>query len=109
MKYYESVIIMKPTLTEEETKNTINKYKENFSNFSDEVKVEDLGNKKLAYEIQGNKEGYYAVFYFSANSKDIADIERNYRTDDNIIKFLNVEMYEIKKSPKKDKEQEAER
>ena len=91
MNKYESVIIIKPTLTEDEIKGTINKYKEKFENFSEKpVKVEDLGKKKLAYEIQGNQEGHYLIFNFYAKSEDISEIERNYRIDDNIMKFITV-------------------
>lgn len=93
MNKYESVIIIKPTLTEEETKDTINKYKENFEKFSNQpVKVEDLGKKKLAYEIQGNKEGSYAVFTFYGKPEDISETERQYRIDDNVMKFMTVKM-----------------
>lgn len=91
MNKYESIIIIKPTLTEDEIKNTINKYKENFEQLSNKpVKVEDMGKKKLAYEIQGNKEGHYAIFNFYAKSENISEIDRNYRIDDNVMKFINV-------------------
>ena len=93
MNKYESVIIIKPTLTDEEIKDTINKYKENFEKLSNQpVKVEDMGKKKLAYEIQGNKEGHYAVYTFFGKNEDISDIERNYRIDDNVMKFITVKM-----------------
>lgn len=93
MNKYESVIIIKPTLTDEETKDTINKYKENFEKLSNQpVNVEDMGKKKLAYEIQGNKEGHYAVYTFFGKNEDISDIERNYRIDDNVMKFITVKM-----------------
>lgn len=101
MNKYESVIIIKPTLTDEETKDTINKYKENFEKLSNQpVKVEDMGKKKLAYEIQGNKEGHYAVYTFFGKNEDISDIERNYRIDDNVMKFITVKMdMEAEESP----------
>ena len=91
MNKYESIIIIKPTLTEDEIKDTINKYKEKFEKLSNKpVKVEDLGRRKLAYEIQGNKEGKYALFNFYGKSENIADIERNFRNDDNVMKFITV-------------------
>ena len=69
------------------------KYKENFEKLSNQpVKVEDMGKKKLAYEIQGNKEGHYAVYTFFGKNEDISDIERNYRIDDNVMKFITVKM-----------------
>lgn len=93
MNKYESIIIVKPVLTEDEIKNTINSYKEKFENLSNKtVEVEDMGKKKLAYEIQGNKEGHYALFRFYGKPEDIVDIERNYRIDDNIMKFITVRL-----------------
>lgn len=91
MNKYESVIIMKPTLTEDEKNEELKHYKELFEGFSNKpVKVEDLGTKRLAYEIQGNKEGSYAIFYFNAKTEDISEIERQYRIDDNVMKFITV-------------------
>ena len=91
MNKYESIIIIKPTLTDDEIKDTINKYKENFEKLSNKpVNVEDMGKKKLAYDIQGNTEGHYAIYNFYAKSEDISEIDRNYRIDDNVIKFMNI-------------------
>ena len=44
--------------------------------------------KKLAYEIQKNKEGYYVVYNFEANPELISELERNYRIADEVIKFI---------------------
>ena len=51
-------------------------------------KVEELGKRKLAYEIKKNKEAYYVVINFESNPAAIAELERNYRIDDQIIKFI---------------------
>jgi small subunit ribosomal protein S6 len=47
-----------------------------------------LGTKKLAYEIKKQKEGIYIVFKFEANTNLIAELERNYRITDAVIKFI---------------------
>lgn len=91
MNKYESVIIMKPDLSEEERKNVLDKYTKLLKDFSSrEVNVEDLGKKKLAYEIKGHKEGCYAVYSFYGQSENISQLERHYRLDDNVIKFMTV-------------------
>ena len=67
-----------------EIKDTIEKYKNMMQEFSGkEPKVDDLGEKKLAYEIKKNTTGYYAVFYFQSEPENIYELERNYRIDDN--------------------------
>ena len=53
-------------------------------------KADELGKRKLAYEIDKNKEAYYVVFYFEANPSLIAELERNYRITDDIIKFMTI-------------------
>lgn len=91
MNKYESVIIMKPNLTEEEKNNKLDEYKKMFEGFSKkDVEVEDLGLKKLAYEIQKNKEGRYAVFKFYSNPENISEVERHYRIDEDVMKFITV-------------------
>ena len=49
-----------------------------------------MGKRKLAYDVKKFSEGFYAVFYFEANSDLIAELERNYRITDEIIKFMTV-------------------
>ncbi len=49
-----------------------------------------MGLRKLAYEIGKNKEGYYVVFEFEAKPELIVELERNYRINDEIIKFIVV-------------------
>ncbi len=91
MNRYESVIIMKPNLTEEEKSNEINTYKNFFEGLSKKpVDVEYLGKKKLAYEVQGNKEGNYAIFKYNANLEEVSEVERKFRVDDNVLKFITV-------------------
>ena len=52
--------------------------------------VDEIGKKRLAYEIMKNKEGYYTVFNFEAKPELIAELERNYRIDDSIMKFITI-------------------
>ena len=52
--------------------------------------VNELGKKRLAYEIAKQKEGYYIVIDFEANPSLIAELERIYRITDNVMKFIVV-------------------
>lgn len=51
---------------------------------------ENLGKKRLAYEIRKNKEGFYMIFNFESEASFISELERQYRIDDNVIKFIVV-------------------
>ena len=91
LKKYESIIIMNPSMSEEQAKAEINKYKEYLEQLSSKpVEVEEIGKKKLAYTVNKFTEGNYAIFYFYGKSEDISELERRYRSDDDILKFLTV-------------------
>lgn len=90
MKKYESVIIINPNLGDK-TKETVTKYESFINKEGGEVeKVEDMGLKNLAYEIKKNTKGYYVIYYFEANEKLVAKLERQYRIDDNVMKFITI-------------------
>ena len=92
MNEYENVIIIKTDLSKEETSKVILKIENNIRNFAEITKKDDLGIKKLAYEIRKNNEGHYLVYQFQVEEKmrefAIREIERFYRITDEVIKFL---------------------
>ena len=90
MNEYESVIIIKPNLEEGEIEGIITKISDLINQNGEVTKVEKMGVKTLAYEIKKNKEGYYIIFYFEAKADVIFELERNYRINENIIKFITV-------------------
>ena len=94
MNKYESVIIINPNIDEEGTKALVKKFTDLINNDGKVEKVDELGKRKLAYEIQKNKEGYYVVFYFEANPGLISELERIYRITDEVIKFMTVKVEE---------------
>jgi len=88
MNKYESVIIINPNLEGEAIKALIEKFSNLINNNGKVNSVEEVGKKKLAYEIKKNKEGYYIVFKFEANPELITELERIYRITDEVIKFI---------------------
>ena len=94
MNKYESVIIINPNVDEEGVKSLVKKFTDLINNDGKVEKVDELGKKRLAYEVQKNREGYYVVFYFEANSNLISELERNYRITDEVIKFMSVRVEE---------------
>ena len=88
MNKYESVVIINPNLEVEGIKALINKISDLINTNGTVDSVKELGNKKLAYEIKKNKEGYYVVFNFQAKPELITELERVYRITDEVIKFI---------------------
>lgn len=85
---YESIVIFRPNITEEEILRAENKIK----TFVEIKEAENLGIKKLAYEVAGNKEGYYyrIKFYVDNSSSQISDLEKYFRINNDILKFVTV-------------------
>ncbi len=90
MNKYESVIIISPSLEEEGIKNLIKKFSDLINTEGKVESVDELGKRKLAYEVKKNKEGYYVIIHFEAKPTLIAELERNYRITDEVIKFIVV-------------------
>ncbi len=94
MNKYESVIIINPSVDDEKLKELEEKFTDLINKDGKLTKVDELGKKKLAYEVRKNKEGIYVVFYFEANPTLIAELERNYRITDEVIKFIVIRVEE---------------
>ncbi len=97
MRHYELLVILKPTLTDEEKSSQVDLLKDILEKNGGQIEaLEDKGTRNLAYEIQKHKRGHYYVFYFKAPSSSIAEIERLIRFNEEIIKFMTIK-YENKK------------
>lgn len=90
MNKYESVIIINSSLEDAKIKAVVEKFSTLINENGKVENVEEVGTKKLAYEIAKQKEGYYVVINFEANPAFIAELERIYRITDEVIKFIVV-------------------
>ena len=88
MNKYESVVIINPNVEETKLKELIERFQTLINTDGKVEQVNELGKKKLAYEIKKNKEGYYVVYDFEAKPSLIAELERNYRITDEVMKFI---------------------
>lgn len=88
MNKYETMYIISPTVDEEQVKALVEKFNNLISEHGEIQKVEEWGRKKLAYEVQDQKEGYYVLVYFSANPEFPLELERNFKINENILKYL---------------------
>ncbi len=90
MNKYESVVIVDPKVDEAGLKALEEKFTGLINENGKLESVENMGMKKLAYEIKKNKEATYLLFNFEANPNFIAELERVYRITDEVIKFIVV-------------------
>src|SRR5215475_2119553 len=91
MPNYEIMFIVNPNVAEEEI-DKINGQLENIitSGGGKVEKIEKMGKRRLAYEVQKQREGYYVLFTIAANGDIIKECERRLRVMDAIIKYITV-------------------
>ena len=91
MNHYELMFVLKPTLTDEENKAQIEKIIDSITaQDATVVATDDMGMRKLAYPVEKNERGYYTVVYFQAPGVAIAEIERQLRINEEILKFMTL-------------------
>ena len=99
MRRYETIFIASPTLTDEQSDELIKQYEGIIAEQGGELlKTDKWGRKKLAYEVQKFSEGYYTLFEMNAGPTLIAELERRFRNNDAVIKYLSVRMDEAEKA-----------
>lgn len=95
MKKYETIFIAHPDLVEDEVKGLIEKMREVIENLNGElIKAEEWGRRKLAYKLKKLTKGYYILIRFLGNGQVLAEIERNLRLSDSVLKYQSVRLDE---------------
>ncbi len=91
MRHYELLTVLKPTLTEEETKAKVDFLREILEKNGAQIAAfQEMGTRRLAYPIQKLERGYYSVFYFTAPTSAIVEVERLIRITEEFIRFMSV-------------------
>jgi small subunit ribosomal protein S6 len=111
LNQYETVFITTPVLSENQMKETVDKFKQILTeNKAEIVHEENWGLRKLAYPIQKKSTGFYYMIEFRADGDLIQKIETEFKRDERIIRFLVVrlEKYAIAYAEKKRARKEAE-
>lgn len=88
MKHYETVFILNPVLSEQQIKETVSKFEDFLTSKGAQMDQEDWGLKKLAYEIQNKKSGFYHLFEFKAPAELLIAFETEFRRDERVMCFL---------------------
>ncbi len=92
-KMYESAVLINAALEEDQIQSIISRIKEIISSNDGEVTdVEDWGRKRLAYMIKKSKIGYYIIFQFNAYPQIISTLEKFYKLDENILRYLSIKL-----------------
>lgn len=90
MNNYETVFLVSNKIKEDERSALVEKIAKLINEQGKVSKVDEIGLRKMAYEIRKHNEAYYYVVYFESEPSFISELERNYRIIDEIIKFIVV-------------------
>jgi len=93
MNQYETVFILTPVLSDDQTKETVAKFKKVLTdNGAEIVNEEAWGLKKLAYQIEKKTSGFYFLVEFKAEPAVIKTLETTFRRDEKVIRFQTVKL-----------------
>ena len=95
MTKYELALVVNAVIEDEAREAVLTNVKDMISKLgATEIKVEDAGRKKLAYDIQKMSEGYYYFIQFEAETSVPAQIEAKVRIMENVLRFLCIRLDE---------------
>ena len=95
MNKYELAVVVSAKIEDEERAAVVDRCKALIERFGGTVtNVDDWGKKRLAYEIQKMREGFYYFIQFDAEATAPAEIERHVRIMENVIRYLCVKVEE---------------
>jgi small subunit ribosomal protein S6 len=93
LQLYESIFIIRPSILDEDAAKIIEKIKGVLEKSGASIlKAENWGKKKLAYEVKRERKGTYVYLNFRSRGDAVAELERSYRLEDSVMKFLTVRL-----------------
>lgn len=93
MNKYESVYVINASIGEEAINGKVAKFNELIaSNGGNVTQVDEWGKRRLAYPIDYITEGYYVLINFESESALPTELERNFRIDESIIRFVVIRL-----------------
>ena len=91
MNKYELALVVNAKIEDDARAAVVDRAKEYIARYNGNVtEVEEWGKKRLAYEIQHMKEGFYYFIQFEADVEAPHQIEQEVRIMDNVLRFLCV-------------------
>ncbi|MEO0409898.1 MAG: 30S ribosomal protein S6 [Cyanobacteria bacterium P01_A01_bin.135] len=107
MNSYETMYILRPNLGEEDTTQIIETYQNMLTdNGAEEITIQHRGKRRLAYEIDRNREGIYVQMNYRAPGDAIAIMQRAMRLSESVLRFLTIKQ-ELVEAAEEDTEDAA--
>ncbi|MDF5721344.1 MAG: 30S ribosomal protein S6 [Rhizonema sp. PD37] len=88
---YETMYILRPDLTDEQVELAIAKYQNLLQeNGSEDIQIQNRGKRRLAYEINRQRDGIYIQMNYTGSGKAIAPMERAMRLSEEVMRYLTI-------------------
>ncbi|HLQ96460.1 MAG TPA: 30S ribosomal protein S6 [Pseudogracilibacillus sp.] len=91
MRDYEIMYIIRPNIEEEAQKNVVERFSNILTDNGATIdKVDEKGSRRLAYEINDHRDGYYVVINFKGDQTAVSEFDRQAKYSDDIIRHIVV-------------------
>lgn len=88
---YEGMYVISATLSDDARGKALDKIQTGITKRQGEiVKIHEQGRRRLAYEIDGHREGYYYVLYFNLKPSGINELWQEYHLNEDLIRFITL-------------------
>lgn len=95
MRRYETIFILRPTLSENEITTVVDNTLQIIGDDKGSIiELDKWGMRKLAYPIKKEKQAFYVFLDFCSPAQSVTEIERKFRIDDAVLKYLTVKISE---------------
>ncbi|MDP1879855.1 MAG: 30S ribosomal protein S6 [Parachlamydiaceae bacterium] len=93
---YEGMYVISATLSDDARHKALDRIKAGITTRDGEIKkLHEQGRRRLAYQIDGHREGYYYLIYFTAPSSAIEELWQEYHLNEDLIRFITLRTDEV--------------
>lgn len=88
---YEGMYILSATLSDDARSKALEKIQKEITSRDGEIlKVHEQGRRRLAYQIDNHREGYYYLMYFNAKPESIAELWQEYHLNEDLVRYVTL-------------------
>lgn len=88
---YEGMYVISATLSDDARNKALQKIQAGITQRDGEIlKIHDQGRRRLAYEIEGHREGHYYIVYFNLRTSGIAELWQEYHLNEDLVRFITL-------------------
>lgn len=93
---YEGLYVISATLSDDARNKALDKIQTGITQRGGEIlKVHDQGRRRLAYEIDGHREGHYYILYFNLPPVAVDELWQDYHLNEDLVRFITLRTDEV--------------